>query len=75
MVRPSPNGGNCDTAGRYGRGMADWEPVSGFEPLTCRLREAREHAAEMPQRIALEVLNPHEFCGHSFYGVCMQVAG
>jgi hypothetical protein len=22
-----------------------WEPVSGFEPLACRLQEARPHAA------------------------------
>ena len=35
-----------------------WEPVSGFEPLACRLQEVRPHApsalaAQMAQLIAL----------------------
>ena len=38
-----------------------WEPVSGFEPLTCRLQEVRPHAisalaAQMTQVIALMAL-------------------
>jgi len=39
----------------------NWEPVSGFEPLTCRLQEVRPHAphalaAPMARAIALTAL-------------------
>jgi hypothetical protein len=48
----------------------NWEPVSGFEPLACRLQEARfvticTLAALMAQVIALMALVELEFPGSS----------
>jgi hypothetical protein len=55
----------CCQAGRGSRGlivsMLNWEPVSGFEPLACRLQEVRPRApcalaAQMARVIALTTL-------------------
>ena len=51
---------------------SDLEPVSGFEPLTCRLQEVRPHApsvltAQIARIIALMALAVLGLSGESFH--------
>jgi hypothetical protein len=57
---------------RIARRVLTWEPVSGFEPLTCRLQEVRPRAlsalaARMARVIALEALATLGLSGASFH--------
>jgi hypothetical protein len=52
--------------------LLNWEPVSGFEPLTCRLQEVRPPAPNAPAApialvIALTALAALELSGTPFH--------
>jgi hypothetical protein len=58
--------------GRVSARQGDWEPVSGFEPLTVRLQEACSRAscplpAPMPHESATAALKTVRFPGGPFH--------